>query len=261
MTNTILDEIIAVTRSRLSLLSDNDRENMKSCANTVRSSAEGFRFSKALSRKDRINLIAEIKRASPSKGVINDRIDVSETAQIYQRGGACAISVLTEETYFKGSINDLKTARATVNIPLLRKDFVVDEYQIHEAAAEGADAVLLIVAALSLQTLGRFYNVAIELGLDALIEVHSEEELDSASQIGAGLIGVNNRDLHTFEVSLETSRRLIKRREAGVLMVAESGISTRAEIEELRSLGFDGFLVGESLMRGESVSKIAELAA
>lgn len=261
MTNTILDEIVAVTRSRLTLHSEADREDMKSRALRLRQTAEPFRLSKALSIKRQVNVIAEIKRASPSKGIINDQIDIAATARAYARGGACAVSVLTEQTYFRGSIDDLKTARSTIDIPILRKDFIIDDFQIYEAAAEGADAVLLIVAALNRSTLTEFHYVAHELGLDALVEVHTTQELATATEICANLIGVNNRDLRSFEVSLDVSRELIKHRPRGALMIAESGITTRAEIDELRSLGFDGFLIGESLMRSTNDSKILELAA
>ena len=211
---------------------------------------------------DGINIIAEIKRASPSKGIINAHVDVRETALNYQSGGACAISVLTEERYFKGSISDLETARAAVDLPILRKDFIIDAIQILEAAAAGADAVLLIVAALTLEDLRDLQALARDLGLDALVEVHAAAELETATAVGASLIGVNNRNLHTFDVSLDVSRELIKFKPADAVMIAESGISSRAEIEGLRRLGFDGFLVGESLMRTKTAdAKLAELVA
>jgi indole-3-glycerol phosphate synthase len=214
----------------------------------------------ALEREDRTNVIAEIKRASPSKGVINDNIDVAEQARNYEQGGACAISVLTEERYFKGSLEDLRKARSVVDLPILRKDFTIDEVQIYEAAAAGADAVLLIVAALTSENLSDFQTLAHALGMDAIVEVHSADELAVATEIEAQIIGVNNRNLKTFSVSLDVSRVLIKQRPENVLMIAESGISSREQIDELRALGFDGFLVGESLMRsGESKQTLEAL--
>lgn len=218
------------------------------------------RFYEALARAGNINIIAEIKRASPSKGVINANIDVARTARKYLSGGAAAISVLTESEHFQGSVSDLAAAAGAVPLPILRKDFIVDEYQIAEAAAAGASAILLIVAALEKSELMELKNAADDLGIDSLVEVHDEHELDTACEIGASLIGVNNRDLHTLEVSLETSKRLIGHRPQGALMIAESGISSRAEIDELTALGFNGFLIGETLMRsGDPVSELLRL--
>jgi indole-3-glycerol phosphate synthase len=255
---TILDEIIAGTRAQVASLMHSDRDDMVLRAREARNNAEAFRLSKALERQARTKIIAEIKRASPSKGVINDKINVAETTRMYKDGGACAISVLTEEKYFRGSVDDLRIVRRTVDLPILRKDFTVDEFQIYEAAAAGADAVLLIVAALNIETLAKFQSLANELGLDALIEVHTLDELEIAAEIGATLIGINNRDLRTFDVSLNVSRELIKHRPDGALVIAESGISSREQINELRALGFDGFLVGESLMRSAHLEKLRE---
>ena len=215
--------------------------------------SEPHAFRAALSRRDRTNIIAEIKRASPSKGVIKGEINVANLARAYATGGAVAISVLTEPKHFDGSISDLFSAARTVEIPVLRKDFIVDEYQIVEAAAAGASAILLIVAALSVDELRNLHAVATELALDVLVEVHDTAEMQTAIVIGAAIIGVNNRDLHSLEVTLDTSRKLIADKPDGVLMVAESGITTRAEIDELRSLGYDAFLIGETLMRSGNV--------
>lgn len=251
MTETFLEKIVAETRSRVAY----DRlkcgvEALRAGALEVRSHSAPHRLRAALDRRDRINIIAEIKRASPSKGVINDTIDVAATAKSYASGGSAAISVLTEGQYFGGSLADLKTARAAVDIPLLRKDFIVDAIQIYEAAAAGADAVLLIVAALSTRELNELLTlVRDELAMDALVEVHTAAELAAAAAAGADIIGVNNRDLHSLAVSLDVSRGLINERPDGALMIAESGITTRGEIDELRGLGFDGFLIGETLMR------------
>jgi indole-3-glycerol phosphate synthase len=229
-------------------------------AEEARRLATAHRLTTALQRRGRANVIAEIKRASPSKGIINAEIDVAERALEYQRGGACAISVLTEEDHFLGSLDDLRTARQAVELPILRKDFIVDQYQIYESAAAGADAVLLIVAVLRLDELNEFIALCNELRIDALVEVHTMNELEIADKASAQLIGVNNRDLHSFNVTLDVSRQLIEHRPANTLMVAESGISTREHVAELQALGFNGFLVGESLMRAGSVNKLQELA-
>lgn len=207
-------------------------------------------------RKNQINIIAEIKRASPSKGVINDQIDVAETARNYEAGGAIAISVLTEEDRFMGSLEDLRAARNAVKLPILRKDFIFDEFQIYEAAASGADAILLIAAMLDDENLTKLHALAEQdLGLDVLVEVHTLEELERVKKTNAKIIGINNRDLHSFKVSLDVSRELIKHAPADALMITESGISSKDEILELRELGFSGFLIGETLMRSGNVEE------
>jgi indole-3-glycerol phosphate synthase len=250
MNGTFLDKILENTRERVGALKASvDVAELRSRADEVRSARSSNRFRLALEEKGRTNIIAEIKRASPSKGVINDQIDVAATARAYRDGGAAAISVLTEKRYFKGSIADLEAARRTVDLPILRKDFIVDAFQVYEAAAAGADAVLLIVAALTSEDLKDLQTLARDLGLDALVEVHTRLELEVAQTVGANVIGVNNRDLRTFDVSLDVSRELIRHKPEGSVMIAESGISSRHQIEELKSLGFDGFLVGEALMR------------
>jgi indole-3-glycerol phosphate synthase len=213
------------------------------------------RFIKAIEDKSKINIIAEIKRASPSKGIINDSIDVGEIACGYQEFGATAISVLTEEDYFKGNIEDLLTARNLTDLPILRKDFVFDEFQVYESALIGSDAILLIVAMLEDDDLQKLYSLACELGLDVVVETHNLEELVRATQLDAKIIGVNNRNLHNFEVSLETSRQLIEYAPGNVLMICESGLSKKEELIEMKKLGFDGFLIGESLMRSDDLGK------
>ena len=259
MSETFLDKIISKTRERVEALkAGTDINELRDLAVRSRAGRLANTFRKALNQKDRTNIIAEIKRASPSKGVINDGVDVSEQARSYEQGGACAISVLTEEQFFKGSIDDLKTARNAIKLPILRKDFMIDEFQIYESAAAGADAVLLIVAALTSENLRDFQTLAYGLGMDALVEVHTLAELEIAASIGANLIGVNNRNLRTFAVSLDVSRELIKCRPSGAVMIAESGISDREQIIELTTLGFDGFLVGESLMRSDGERKTLE---
>jgi indole-3-glycerol phosphate synthase len=207
-----------------------------------------------LQDETKIHIIAEIKRASPSKGIINDKIDVAEVAKSYEIGGATAISILTEEDKFCGSLDDLRLARSVVDLPILRKDFVYDEFQIYEAKAAGADVILLIVAMLDDDKLLNLYNLARhELGLDVLVEVHTLEELERAKAINAKIIGVNNRDLHSFKVSLDVSRELIKHAPKNALMIAESGLQTKADLDELKSLGYRGFLIGETLMRSGNI--------
>lgn len=194
-------------------------------------------------------VIAELKKASPSKGLIREDFHVPVLAASLKAGGATALSVLTDEAFFQGSLRNLEVASASTGLPCLRKDFIVDEYQIVEARAHGADAILLIAAALSDSDLARFTNFAHRIGLDVLCEVHTDEELTRVLDLSCDAYGVNNRNLSTFDVSLETSLRLIERLPAGAVRVAESGINTAADLELLRSVGFDAFLIGESLMR------------
>lgn len=245
-----LTEIIELKKKRLEIAkAKRDFEELKNSAIARRESAEHHRLRKNLER-DQINIIAEIKRASPSKGVINDKIDVAETARNYENGGACAISVLTEEDKFKGSLEDLRTARNAVNVPILRKDFIFDEFQIYEAAEAGADVILLIAAMLEDEDLQKLHTLAEKnLGLDALVEVHTLEELERVKKTKAKIIGVNNRDLHSFKVSLDVSRELIKHAPGDVLMITESGLEKREDLIELKNLGYRGFLIGETLMR------------
>ena len=198
-------------------------------------------------------VIAEIKKASPSRGVIREDFDVEWLARRYEDGGAAALSVLTDEPYFQGSLHNLEVASLAAFLPCLRKDFVVDEYQIVEASAHRADAILLIAAALTNTELRRFAGIAFGLALEVLVEVHTADEIDrvlnTLGEYGANAIGVNNRDLSTLEVRLETSLELVERIPQSVVRVAESGISTAADISRLRVAGFDAYLIGESLMR------------
>lgn len=195
-------------------------------------------------------LIAEVKKASPSKGVIRADFDPVAIARAYEQGGASCLSVLTDETYFQGNLSYLSAIRAAVALPLLRKDFVLDPIQIYEARLAGADAILLIVACLpSPARLAELRHVAESLGMDALVEVHDAAELTLAAESGATLIGVNNRDLHTFTLSLETTARLVPLFPPGAIAVAESGIFTPADVAFVREAGAHAILVGESLMR------------
>jgi len=194
-------------------------------------------------------IIAEIKQASPSKGLLVADFNPARIALAYQAGGAAALSVLTDERYFQGNLADLQAARAAVRLPVLRKDFTIDRAQIVEAAAAGADAILLIAAILSEPELRDFRELAESYKMTALVEVHDGDELTAAIASGARVIGVNNRDLRTFQVSIETALRLAERIPDGVIKVAESGIQTAEDTRRLRQAGFDAFLVGEHLMR------------
>jgi indole-3-glycerol phosphate synthase len=205
-------------------------------------------------RKHEPAIIAEIKKASPSRGLLAREFHPAFIAHSYEEGGAACLSVLTDKQYFQGSLHDLEAARAAVSLPVLRKDFTLDRVQIFEAAAHGADAILLIAAILDAPELRALREVAAALGLPALVEVHDAEEVAKAVDSGAEMIGVNNRDLETFEVSLDTSLRLSYLLPSNVMRVSESGIHTRADIELLRGAGFHAFLVGESLIRSSCAS-------
>jgi len=209
----------------------------------------------ALSARDGINVIAECKRRSPSRGVLAPQYDPVAIARHYEAGGAVAISVLTEPTFFDGALGHLTAVRAAVSLPLLRKDFVVDDYQLLEARAAGADAVLLIVAALDQPKLVALREKAAALGLAALVEVHDEEELSRAIDCGARLIGVNNRNLRTLAVDVEASDRLAARMPAHVVGVSESGLQTRADLERLAAVGYKAFLIGERFMTAPDPAK------
>jgi indole-3-glycerol phosphate synthase len=203
----------------------------------------------ALSDEGKINIIAEFKRKSPSKGEIRRDADPAIIARDYEAAGASAISVLTEEDYFDGSLDDLRAVRQAISLPILRKDFIFEDYQVYESAAAGADALLLIVAALDDEVLSRLLRITEqELLMDAVVEVHTKEEMQRAVNSGAKLIGVNNRDLGTFAVSLETSVRLASISGDKALLISESGIESAEDVRRLYDLGYRGFLIGESLM-------------
>jgi indole-3-glycerol phosphate synthase len=225
-------------------------EVVRLMAQQVRRSANPHALLGALKEEGRSNIIAEFKRRSPSKGEIRSGADPEGIAKAYESAGAAAVSVLTEEDYFDGSLDDLRAICQAVSLPVLRKDFIFEEYQVYESAAAGADALLLIVAALDDGTLGRLRHLTEnELGMDALVEVHNREEMDRAIATGARLIGVNNRNLKTFAVSLDTSVELAPFSQNSVVLISESGIESAEDIQRLSHLGYRGFLIGETLMR------------
>jgi len=251
MTN-VLSEIVDSKREVIARLrADRASQDFRQRALAIRRDAAPHRFVQTLeSEPQRLNIIAEFKRRSPSAGIIRDDLSVGDVARCYERGGACAISVLTDEHYFGGSIVDLTAVRSSTSLPILRKDFIVDPIQIYEAAVAGADAVLLIAGALDDIALAKLRTTAEdELGLDALTEVHTSEELRRALNVGAKIIGVNNRNLQTFQVSLETSERLIAEAPRDRIMISESGLESAKSLRHLQALGFRGFLIGEALMR------------
>ena len=216
-------------------------------------------FHDALARPG-MSLISELKRASPSRGPIQPDADAAEVVSAYERAGASACSILTEPEYFGGSLADLEAARAATRLPLLRKDFIVDRYQLLEARAAGADAALLIVAAMGVPELRHLIEEADRIGLDALVEVHDEREVGAALEAGARIVGINNRNLKTLDVDIETAHRLRRGLPAEVVAVAESGITTRHDVERLEEAGVDAILVGETLMRaGDPAATVAKL--
>ena len=216
-------------------------------------------FREALVRPG-LSLIAEFKRRSPSAGDISTTAVIADQVGAYERGGAAALSVLTDERHFGGALEDLRAARAACGLPILRKDFIVDPYQLYEAAVNGADAVLLIVRALDDRELGEMYVAARDLDLDCLVEVHDAEELERALELDADVIGVNNRNLDTGTVDVSTTYELMPDVPAGKTVVAESGITSRAELEELERVGVDAVLIGEALMgAADAEAKTREL--
>jgi indole-3-glycerol phosphate synthase len=256
-TSTVLGRILQSTREEvqrrkrevpLAVLEDRVAQDRAPSLGGARDGTAQRRLKGAL-RRPGIGVIAEFKRRSPSAGVLREDADVREVVSAYERGGADALSVLTEGPSFDGSLDDLRAARDVCDLPILRKDFIVDPYQLHEARAAGADAVLLIVAALQAQELGSLRDLARALGLDVLMEVHDREELQVALQVGADLLGINNRDLRDFSVDVTRTSLLMREVPAGVTVVSESGITTPEQLRALEQEGVHAVLVGESLMR------------
>jgi indole-3-glycerol phosphate synthase len=247
----VLAGILATKREEVKALSSAEIRYGLSSAPPVRP------FGEALRMGGEVALLAEIKPRSPSAGVIREGGDPVEIATCYERGGAAALSVLTDGRYFGGSLGALHAVREAVDLPVLRKDFVIDPLQVEEARAAGADAVLLIVAALEDAALRELHDLVSALGMDALVEVHDERELDRALDVGAGLIGVNNRDLRTFRTDLAVTERLASRVPREAVLVGESGVRSREDVTRLGAAGVDAVLVGEALMRQADVENAA----
>jgi indole-3-glycerol phosphate synthase len=245
-----LDQIVAATRARVAAAKrvTDLRELERRAEQHV---PRGFRRALRQKSRDDVAVIAELKKASPSKGLIRAEFDPATLARELEEAGAAALSVLTDEEFFQGSLGNLRRASAASSIPCLRKDFVVDEFQVGEARANCADAILLIVAALTPAELKGLAQSARGRNLDVLCEVHDAAELQRAADAGCDLIGVNSRDLRTFKTDVETAFRLVEKFPDGAVRVAESGIGSGAEIARLRTAGYDAFLIGESLMRAE----------
>jgi indole-3-glycerol phosphate synthase len=242
----ILDQIVAQKRREVALLPE--RRVTPAAIRAARREPRDFTAALRHPRRGHLALIAEVKKASPSAGVICANFDPVRIAREYEASGATCLSVLTDENFFQGSLDHLRRVRAAVALPLLRKDFIIDERQILEAVENGADAILLIVRILTNDQLRRFHNLAAEAGLAVLVEVHDEGELERALSVNAGLIGINNRNLDNFTVDLETTARLAAKI-TNKLIVAESGLHTGADVEQVRRAGARAILVGESLLR------------
>ncbi len=249
----ILDDII--TKKKEELAETKRKSSLADVKARAADAAPVRGFGKALSAGKGIRLIAEVKKASPSRGVIRADFDPVKIAGIYEKSGASCISVLTEKEFFQGKLDYLGSIRSAVGLPLLRKDFIVDEYQIFEARAAGADAVLLIAACLEKQRIEDFIGIAASIGLDALVESHTYKELDRSLLAGAVIVGINNRDLSTFTVSLRTTLDLLKDIPDDRIVVSESGIKSRDDVVALEKAGLDAILVGESLMREKDIGK------
>lgn len=248
----ILDEIVEKRKIQL------EREKAAADFETVKKAAEKLdrqciSFKNALAKPDRLSVISEVKKASPSKGLIQPNFDPVKIAKEYETCGADAVSCLTEEHYFQGSSEYFKAIRQAICLPMIRKDFIIDEYQIYEARLMGADAILLIAAVLDDEKLKRFGDTARSLGLDILAETHDESELERVLALDFDIIGINNRNLKTFEVTLETTARLAGMIPEGKVIVSESGIRDNADMKTVRSYGADAVLIGETLMRSGNI--------
>ena len=253
----ILDQIVDSTRRTLA--EQKARAPLAGIEEALRHQESPRDFAGALQGQD-VSLIAEIKRASPSKGVLRRDLAAPSLARVYSEAGAAAVSVLTESDYFQGAFADLQAVRAEVHLPLLCKDFVVDRYQVYRARAHGADAVLLIVAMLDQRELETLLETTRFLGMEALVEAHDRDELERALKLSPGIIGINNRNLSDFSVDLETTLGLLRLIPEGVTVVSESGIHTRADVVRLRRAGADAILVGEALVTShDPAAKIGEL--
>lgn len=250
----ILDEIIA--HKKIEIEEQKNQIPLDEIKSQLNESDNTRDFKSAVSFPNKVNLIAEIKKASPSKGIIRKDFDPVTIAKIYEQNGASAISVLTDRKFFYGDISFLKSVRSvTSKTPILRKDFIIDEYQVYQSRLFGADAILLIANVLDLQKLNMLISIAKAIGLDCLVEVHNEDELNKVIQSNAEIIGINNRDLHTFTVDLKTTADLVRLIPDDKIIVSESGISSSNDVEFLKKLGVNAMLVGESLMASDDIAK------
>ena len=254
----ILDTIVA--HKRKELLDEQDQISLSELKSKLTDVPPTQDFFSAITNPNSINLIAEVKKKSPSKGIIRSDFDPVQIANTYQENGAAAISVLTDKHFFDGNLSYLSSIREAVNLPLLRKDFTIHPYHIFQARVAGADAVLLIVAVLTPDELKAYIEIATSLSLVSLVEVHTEEELEIALDADAAIIGINNRDLRTFNTTLDTTYNLLELIPEDKVVVSESGIYTRDDVEALREVGIKAILVGESLMRSSNIGeKVREL--
>jgi len=251
-----LSLILEAKKKRVKVL----RKNREGFLSLIKKAPQPISFKKAISREDKISFIAEIKQASPSAGILRQNFSALELAKTFKAAGANAISIVTEEDFFLGKINYIEEVRGEVNLPILRKDFIIEEVQILESRAVGADAVLLIMAILDEEKVKALYDFSKQLGMDVLVEVHSEKELKKALNCGVDIIGVNSRNLHTFEVNTERHKKLIPFIPKEIVKVSESGIKDLKDILLLKGLGVDAVLVGEALMKADKVKeKLKEL--
>jgi indole-3-glycerol phosphate synthase len=254
----MLEKIISQKKNRLQNI--NQREKIKAWEKELEELPKAKDFRQALVKQAEVALIAEIKKASPSAGLFRAKMDVGKMASIYEQAGASCVSILTEEDFFLGSSDDLRLVRGASQLPVLRKDFIFTDYQIWESKMIGADCLLLIAAILPTAELKRFSSLAKELGLQTLVEVHTEEELDQALEAGSQIIGINNRNLNTMTVNLKITEKLILLVPDEMVTISESGISSRADILALQELGVDAALVGEAIIKSpDPGSKIKEL--
>jgi len=254
----ILDEIV---NNKLKEVARRKKEVplavLKSKLTTSTSTRE---FRKAISSSGRINIIAEIKKASPSAGIIIENFSLEELVRIYEKNGASALSILTDQKFFKGELKDLEKARKASSLPILAKEFIVDEYQIYEARTRGADAILLITRILDREKLKKYLDLASQLDLDCLVEIHSEEEWQRIKDLPVDIVGINNRNLENFKIDLKMSFNLIKKIPLDKIVISESGINNRKDIHRLQEAGVNAFLIGEALSRSKDVGeKLKEL--
>jgi len=255
----MLDKIVSHTRRQLEAINLQTRCAMAEFDLGAAPSVRSLRQS--LSEKNSVSIIAEIKRRSPSRGALTENLSVAHTAAAYERGGARAISVLTEQEFFHGSVADLQQANSSTRLPVLRKDFIIDEFQVRQSRRIGADAILLIAAILDPKELSHLHTLAREIGLEVLVEVHSAEEIEMALTADPEIIGINNRNLHTFTVDLQTTEILRPLIPDGIVCVSESGVRARKDIDRLAACGVDAALVGEALVTAaDPETKVRDLA-